>query len=200
MSDSSYVATMLPIVGSAPAERHRRLVEWHAGLVQRYSGRLRQLTDVDAGKVTSDGRTLALVVGHITGWDTWFIQAAGEILAGCPWPDIMELRAYLDLDGERRSYGTIDEFNASQARLQGAWTWGRIRDQALATSATLFALYATAGLLTPDRLEATRDYAWALGPGRRTSMPVGWFLWGTALEHMAFDHASDLGLSAVNCP
>jgi len=198
MSDSSYVATMLAIAGSAPAERHRRLVEWHGGLVQSYGERLRQLTDADAGRITTDGRTLALVVGHITGWDTWFIQAAGEVLAGCPWPDIMELRGYLGLDGERCGYSTIDEFNASQARLQGGWTWGRIRDQALSTSATLLALYATPGLLTPDRLEATRDYAWALGPGRRIHLPVAWFLWGTALEHMAFDHAEDLGLTAVH--
>lgn len=194
MSDPSYASTLLCIVGSPPIERHRRMVEWHAGLMQRYADRLRQLSDADTARVSRDGRTLALVVGHITGWETWFIQAAGEVLAGCRWPEIMELRGFLGPDGERRSFSTIDEFNAFQAKLQAEWTWGRICDQALTTSATLFALHTTPGLLTPDRLEATRDYAWALEPGRRTPVPVGWFLWATALEHMAFDHDEDLGL------
>lgn len=196
MSESSYAATMLPIVASAPTERHRRLLQWHGNLLRSYTDRIRELTNTDAGRISSDGRTLALVVGHIAGWETWFIQAAGEVLAGCRWPEIMELRGYLEADGDRRSFEAIDDFNAFQLRLQADRPWDRIREQALCTSATLYALYATPGLLTPDRLEATREYAWALQPGRRTPVPVGWFLWGVVLEHMAFDHAADLGLSS----
>jgi hypothetical protein len=195
VSDSSFAASIRSIMAEAPAERHRQMVEWHGSLMRRYGDRLGDFTDEDAERTTTDGRTLALVVGHITGWETWLIQAAGEVLSGCGWPEIMELRGYLEGDGERRSFETIDEFNAAQARLQSDWPWRRIREQSLCTSATLYALYTTPGLLTPDRLEATREYAWSLQPGTRTPIPVGWFLWGVVLEHMAFDHAVDLGLS-----
>jgi hypothetical protein len=186
---------MRSIMAEAPAERHRQMVEWHRSLMRRYGDRLGDFTDEDAERISTDGRTLALVIGHITGWETWLIQAAGEVLSGCRWPEIMELRGYLGGDGERRSFETIDEFNAAQARLQSDWPWRSIREQALCTSATLYALYTTPGLLTPDRLEATREYAWSVQPGPRTPIPVGWFLWGVVLEHMAFDHAVDLGLS-----
>jgi hypothetical protein len=180
-----------------PVNRHAGLCALHAATLAEYSGWLQAITAEAAQSASSDGRSIALVVGHIAAWDRFMLQACGEMLSGAPWPGFMDLKGCLDEDGERRDYEAIDAFNAFHADRQRDRPWEQIQAEALDRGAAAHAIYAQPGLLTPGRLEHTRPTEWSLPGGSRARLPVGWQIWMILMEHEAVEHAADLARAAA---
>jgi len=173
-----------------PSKRHSAVAELHAQVVDVYLGAVGSIQDVAASQPSSDGRTIGQVVGHIAEWEPWVLQAGGEIASGVVWPRIMELSAYVDIDGQVRDFRDVEDFNAFQATKQARWPWSRIQALAVRTATAVQSLFVQ--VLAPEYLEETRDYTWEL-PGRvRMTLPCGWYLRLVTLEHEAVEHADDL--------
>ena len=190
----SRYATLLTL---PPDDRHAGLCALHAAMLAEYTGWLRSITPQAARSTSSDGRSIALVVGHIAAWDRFMLQACGEMLSGAPWPGFMDLRGYLDESGERRDFQSIDAFNAFHADAQRDRPWEHIRSEALDRAAAARSIFAEPGLLTPERLERTRPTEWGLTAVKRARAPVGWEIWMIILEHESVDHAADLARAAA---
>jgi hypothetical protein len=180
-----------------PAERHAGLLALHAETLAEYSAWVQAITPAAAASPSSDGRPISLVVGHIAAWDRFLIQACGEMLSGAEWPSFMDLQGYLDEDGRRREFESIDAFNAHQAGLQHGLAWDALRSAALERAASAAALFAGPGLLTAERLERTRPTEWRLHGDRRVRAPVGWEVWMIIMEHESVEHAADLSRAAA---
>jgi hypothetical protein len=189
----TFYQRIVEIAAQPPHERHMLLSSLHAEVVAGYLDAIRAITPQDAMRVSSDGRTIAQVVGHIAEWERWTIVATGEMIAGVQWPRIMTALGYVELDGRAQDFVSVDAFNAYQAAKHAAWPWEQIRDLAIHMATTLHTLFTQPVLLTPDRLEQTRVYEWHLPNGVSLAMPVGWYLWMVSIEHEAVDHAADLG-------
>jgi hypothetical protein len=119
------------------------------------------------------------------------------MLSGAEWPSFMDLQGYLDEDGRRREFESIDTFNAHQAGLQRGLTWDTLRSTALDRAASAAALFAAPGLLTAGRLERTRPTEWRLHGDRRVRASVGWEVWMIIMEHESVEHAADLSRAAA---
>jgi hypothetical protein len=151
------------------------------------------MTAKDAARVSSDGRTLGQVVGHIAEWDRFTILAVGEIISGVRWPQIMTLSGYVEPDGQVREFTSVDTFNDYQATKHAMRYWEQIRDLAIQTAATLQALFAHPSLISWECLEQTKPYCWRLPNEKSVTVSCGWYLWMVTLEHEAVEHAVDLG-------
>ena len=184
------------VFADTPHERHRRMAHLHDEVVAWYLGGVGSITAEAAGLRCPEGRTLAQVVGHIMEWDRYFVISAGEMLAGVEWPGIMAKERYVEIDGASGGYRTLDEFNARQAAKHAAWPWPRIQSMAVEAATALHLLFTSAGLLTTERLEATRRYDWPVPDGPRITIPVGWFLWMVTLEHESVEHEKELAPEA----
>jgi len=180
-----------------PDERHAGLCALHAATLAEYTGWLRAITPETARSTSSDGRSIALVVGHIAAWDRFMLQACGEMLSGAAWPGFMDLCGYLDESGERRDFESIDAFNAFHADVQRDRPWEQVRSEALDRAAAARSIFAELGLLTPERLDRTRQTEWGLTGGRRAHAAVGWQIWMIILEHEVVEHAADLAGAAA---
>jgi hypothetical protein len=180
-----------------PVERHAALLALHAETLAEYTAWVQAITPAAAASASSDGRPIGLVVGHIAAWDRYLIQACGEVLSGAEWPSFMDLQGYLDEDGRRRDFESIDAFNAHQAGLQRGLTWDTLRSAALDRAASAAALFAGPGLLTAERLERTRPTEWRLHGDRRVRASVGWEIWMIIMEHESVEHAADLTRAAA---
>jgi len=66
------------IAAQPPHERHRLLAGPHTDVATRYLDAVRAISPQDAARVSSDGRTVAQVVGHIAEWGRFTILTAGE--------------------------------------------------------------------------------------------------------------------------
>lgn len=185
------------LIDRHPAERHAGLLVLHAEALAEYTAWVQAITPTAAASPSSDGRPIALVVGHIAAWDRFLIQACGEMLSGAPWPSFMDLQGYLDEDGRRRDFESIDAFNAHQAGLQRGLTWDSLQSAALDRAAAAAALFAAPGLLTAERLERTRPTTWGLHGDRRVHAPVGWEIWMILMEHESVEHAAELSRAAA---
>ncbi len=190
----SRYATLLTL---PPDDRHAGMCTLHTATLAEYAGWLRAITPEAARSTSSDGRSIALVVGHISAWDRFMLQACGEMLSGAAWPGFMDLRDYLDESGERRDFELIDAFNAFHADAQRDRSWEQIRSEALDRAAAARSIFAEPGLLTPERLDRTRQTQWGLTGGRRAHAAVGWQIWMIILEHETVDHAADLARAAA---
>lgn len=185
------------LLDKPPAERHTGLLGLHADTLAEYTAWVRAITSDAADSPSGDGRSIALVVGHIAAWDRYLIQACGEMLGGAGWPSFMDLQGYLDEDGRRRDFVSIDAFNAHQAGLQRTLAWRELQSPALQRAASAAALFAAPGLLNAALLEQTRPVAWGLHGGRRVHAPVGWQIWMIIMEHESVEHAADLSRAAA---
>ncbi len=180
-----------------PEARHAGLCALHAATLAEYTGWLRAIAPEAARSASSDGRSIALVVGHIAAWDRFMLQACGEMLSGVLWPGFMDLKGCLDEDGQRRDFESIDAFNAFHADLQRDRPWEQILAEALDRAAAAYAIYAQPDLLMPERLERTRPTEWGLPGGKRVRAPAGWLIWMVIMEHEAVEHAADLARAAA---
>jgi len=197
MQADDFYSRYASLLALPPNDRHARLCALHADTLAEYTGWLRAITPETARSTSSDGRSIALVVGHIAAWDRFMLQACGEMLSGAAWPGFMDLLGYLDESGERRDFQSIDAFNAFHADVQRNRPWEHIRSEALDRAAAARSIFAEPGLLTPERLERTRRTEWGMTLGRRAHAAVGWQIWMIILEHEVVEHAADLAGAAA---
>jgi hypothetical protein len=197
MHADAFYSRFASLLALPPNDRHAGLRGLHAATLAEYAGWVQSITDEAAHKAGSDGRSIALVVGHISAWDRFMLQACGEMLSGAAWPGFMDLCGYLDENGERRDFESIDAFNAFHADAQRDRLWGQVQSEALDRAAAACSIFAEPGLLTPERLERTRPTEWGLSGGKRARAPVGWLVWMIILEHEAVEHAADLARAAA---
>lgn len=181
--------------GQLPENRRQTLVNLHAEVVNDYLGAVRAITPQRAARKSRDGRALALVVGHIAEWERYTIEAVGEILAGVRWPRLMEMQGYIDPEGKQHRFSGVDDFNAYVAKKQASLPWETVREDAVYTATTLYALFIHPNLLTHRLLESTRPWEWRMANGEKITIPCGWALWMITLEHAAVEHVEDLYLS-----
>jgi len=178
-----------------PDARHREFCALHDQILGEYLDAVRRITPAQACQPGSDGRSIAQVVAHIAEWDRYLVLAAGEMLAGVQWPQMMRFTGYLDTDGEPHSFQSVDDFNAFQFQRYAAVPWDHIRQIAVDTALVLHTLMTHRSLLNTSLLEKGRPYDWRLPDGQVISVPIGWFLWQINLEHEGVDHACDLGIA-----
>ena len=197
MRADDFYSRYASLLALQPEGRHAGLRALHTATLAEYAGWLRAITPEAARSASSDGRSIALVVGHIAAWDRFMLQACGEMLSGVAWPGFMDLRGYLDESGERRDFESIDAFNSFHADLQRDRLWEQIQSEALDRAAAAGSIYAEPKLLTPERLERTRPTEWGLPGGKRVTAPVGWLVWMVIMEHEAVEHAADLTRAAA---
>jgi hypothetical protein len=193
MEADLFYQRIVKIAARSPYDRYALLAEFHTELVSHYLNLVRSMTAQEAGRTGVDGRTIGQVVGHIAEWERYIILAAGEMIAGVEWPQIMELSGYQTPDGQLHHFSSEEEFNAYQAARQADQPWEMIRDLALHTALALHTMFSQPALLSPDTLEQTRKYTWRLPNGLKLTIPVGWYLWMVSIEHEVVDHAADLG-------
>ena len=197
MKAEVFYQKIVAIAAQSPAERCLSLVGLHTDVVIPYLNAVRAMTAQDAGRVSSDNRTLGQVVGHIAEWERFTILAVGEIITGVRWPQIMNLSGYIEPDGQVREFTSVDVFNDYQATKHAAWSWEQIRGLAIQTAATLQILFAHSSLASWERLEQTKVYRWQLPNEMSVSVSCGWYLWMVTLEHEAVEHALDLDIVDV---
>jgi len=195
MDTEDFYQKIVNITEQPAAKRHSSLLDLHRRACNDYSEALRQITPPGATRVVPDGRTVAQIVGHFVEWDKMFIIALSEILAGEEWPRLMSLGLNINLDGQVREFGDVDEANAYIASVYTDKRWEDVQSAALDVAATQLRLFENPTLLTADRLEATRrSDRFMLPGGENLSMPCGWNLWIWAIEHEAVAHITDLHL------
>ena len=194
MKAEVFYQKIVAIAAQPPAERRISLVGLHTEVVTRYLNAVRTMTAQDAGRVSSDNRTLGQVVGQIAEWERFSILAVGEIITGVRWPQIMNLSGYVEPDGQVCEFSSVDAFNDYQATKHAAWSWEQIQNLAIQTAAILSILFAHASLVSWERLEQTKAYRWPLPNEMSVMVSCGWYLWMVVLEHEAVEHALDLGI------
>jgi hypothetical protein len=199
LAPDSFYRSMVFAAALAPQARHEQLLEVHQQVLEGYLAGLTHISSERAAvQVPGDGRTLAQVVGHILEWDRALLIAFGEILAGVRWPRIMTKSINIDPDGESHEFESENSFNSFYATRQLSEPWVNIRARAIEAAHALHAAFTAPGLLTPERLEATRIYSgFRLPTGETLDMPCGWYLWMTALEHEGIDHVDALMAGSI---
>jgi hypothetical protein len=194
MNQADFYSKIEIIFSLPPDERWVQLVRLHVEILKSYKQAVHSIDLQLAAKACSDGRSVAQLVAHIAEWDRFFIQSAGEMVSGVGEPGIMNLTGYVTLQGERRDFSSLDEFNALQTEQYTAKPWAEIQKLALRAADAAFHLYANRELLPPDLLEATPLFKWQIPGGKAISIGTGWYIWMVVLEHEAVDHALDLGI------
>ena len=105
MEADLFYQRIVKIAARSPYDRYALLAEFHTELISRYLSLIRSMPPQAAGRIGVDGRTIAQVVGHIAEWERYTILAAGEMIAGVEWPQIMSLSGYQEPDGQIHSFG-----------------------------------------------------------------------------------------------
>lgn len=194
MDMERYYTKLARLICRPPAERYANLTAFHRDISARYCAAVGQIGPQAASAASSDGRTLAQVVGHIMEWDRYLILSCGELLSGLPQGQLGRLTGFVDEDGSLQTFESIDQFNARQAQKQAGWAWERIQTAALDASRVLVTLFGTPGLMDLERLEAARPSTWQLPGDIAIPATSAWKLWGIVLEHESVEHAGDLRL------
>jgi hypothetical protein len=185
-----------------PAERHEQMVSLHSQIYTAYLAALQAISTEQAGQpvnVGADHRTLGQVVGHITAWDRFGIQAVGDILAGVRHPRaVTGVEGFVDADGKLHNFKNVHEFNAYHARQQAGRKWVELQMEAIDAATALHALYTLPDLLTFQRLDHTDPWRCPLPSGAIIEdIGMGWCLWILLLRHYAVDHAVELQIEVV---
>lgn len=176
----------------SPYDRYARLGQFHTDLVLRYLDVVRSLDAEEAGQMSSTEQPISQVIAEVAEWERFTITAAGEIICGVQWPQIMNLAGYPDSDGQPRSFGSVADFNHYLQSKHRTNSWAVIRDLALHTATALHTLFTQPTLLSPDTLQKTRKHEWLLPNGLKLTLPVGWYLWMATIEREAITYAQEL--------
>lgn len=186
---------LLKIAALPPRKRYDELVQLHQITLNDYLSQLNQITDEEAAQPSSDGRSKAIVVAHIMGWEEWQIQVFGDTNKMERLNRQMKLQGYYD--DERSVYldfENVDEFNVYQASRYADWKWENIKEKAILIAKKLQSFF-------PDNplgdwiefLENTPVRNWKLTKDKTLSIPGGWYLWMVSLKHEVVEHRKDLG-------
>jgi len=174
------------------APRHQAFSVLHAEILAEYNSAVSSISSARAENVSSDGRSLKQVVGHIMEWDRFMIQAAGELLSGVLDPQMMSLKGFHHLEGMTQDFETIDGFNAFHAAEQEGQAWTQIQSRAVACARILHRLFSTPGLLEGSLLDATAPVTLSFKGGIKMKSSTGWQLWIIVMEHEGVEHMTDL--------
>jgi len=197
MNASEFVSANAGSLSLPPAERHAQWSALHARFYDDYTRALQRIAPAAAAQiapVAGERRSVAQLVGHITAWERFALQGAADILAGVRHPRMVTaVDGFIDEDGAVLRFAGIDDFNAVFAARQQALPWEQIQAAALDTAALLRHLFTHPLLLTPARLERTLSHRRRMLDGSLiASIPMGWSLWITVLEHMGVEHRREL--------
>ncbi len=194
MEMEQYYQKLARLITQPPGARYHSLADFHREISSRYCAAVARMGAAEAAALSSDGRTRALVVGHILEWDRYLILSCGELLSGMSQGQLGRLTGFVNEDGHLMNFDDIDQFNAHQAQKQADWPWEQIQSAALDASRVLVTLFTTPGLMDLKRLEGARPSVWRLPGDIAVSASSAWKLWGIVLEHESVEHAHDLGI------
>ncbi|MCB0197486.1 MAG: hypothetical protein KDJ65_36405 [Anaerolineae bacterium] len=176
----------------SPYDRYARLGKFHTDLVMQYLDVVRSVNEDDVQQLGSNNRPIRQTIAEIAEWERFTILAAGEMVSGVLWPQIMDLSGYIDDEGHRHSFNNKNDFHAYVQDKFASCPWTEIRELALHTATAIHTFFTHPTLLSPDTLQKTKKQAWLLPNGLKLSLPVGWYLWMTTIEREALAYATEL--------
>jgi hypothetical protein len=176
----------------APEVRKVEMAAFHRKICDDYCKAVKGITSERAEIISSDGRLVKQVVGHIMEWDRFTLICLGKLLSGVKTRKLLWKNGYVDLAGEPYNFGSLDAFNVFEAERQASMSWSEIQIKAIQVASNLLTLLSTPSLITPELLESTEAISPELYDGQRLPIPSGWFLWYVILDHEAVEHARDL--------
>lgn len=190
----NWYQNLLEIAALPPRERYNELVQLHQITLDDYFSQINQMTSEEAAQPSSDGRSKAIVVAHIMGWEEWQIQAFGDANKKERLEKQLKLQRYYDDSNNiYLDFKNGDEFNAYQANRYANWKWKDIREKAMTIAKKLQSFFSDNP--TDDWiefLENTPIHNWKLTKDKTFSIPGGWYLWMVSLKHEAVEHRKDL--------
>ncbi len=192
MDERTFITEIRRIFGLAPDARFDAMSAFHRAIHAEYTRAVEGITPERAASVSSDGRLVSLVVGHIMEWERYTLFCLGQLLSGVKSRKLLWKNGYVDKAGEPYNFGTLDAFNAFQAGKQQNTSWTEIQSAAINLADTLLNLLSSTAIIKPPLLEETETISPELYDGERLPIPSGWFLWYVILDHEAVEHASDL--------
>jgi hypothetical protein len=203
MEEKVFFDQIAEIMQQPPVERHKALSKLHTTALYAYLTALRTIGSAQAEQRVHSGtetRTLIQVVGHMAAWDRFGILAAGDILADITHPRVVtSVSGYVEPDGQTLNFATVDEFNAYHAAQHATWLWEPMRTWAAEMATTLHALFTQPNLLSAARLEQTLPHRKRLVDDvYLENSTMGWSLWLIVLEHLAVEHAPELGIKQLD--
>ena len=194
MKPEVFYAKVLATSHQPADKRVKGMNHLHEECLEQYLKAVRAIDEERAGRISSDGRTIAQVVAHIAEWERYTTLAVGEIIAGVREPQIMRMKGYLEPDGTMLSFKDTNDFNAYQAKKYASMPWKEIQDLAIRVAISLQGTFCQPAILPYDLLESTEPYRWRLAGGSLIALRVAWYLWIVTLEHEIVDHREDLRL------
>ena len=192
MDERSFITEIRRIFQLPPEPRFEAMSAFHQRVHTDYCQSVKAITLERAESVSSDGRLIKQVVGHIMQWDRFTLISLGQLMSGVKSRKILWKNGYVDQAGAPYNFGTIDAFNAFQAERQLSIPWSEIQADAIGMATTLANLLSIPAIITPAQLEDTEAISPELYDGQRFPIPCGWFLWYIILDHQAVEHACDL--------
>lgn len=192
MDEGSFITEIRRIFQLAPEERKVEMTAFHRKVCDDYCKAVKGITPERAETISSDGRLVKQVVGHIMEWDRFTLICLGKLLSGVKTRKLLWKNGYVDASGEPYNFGSLDAFNAFQAERQASMPWSEIQMNAVSVASNLLTLLSTPFLITPALLEDTITISPELYDGQRLPIPSGWFLWYVLLDHEAVEHARDI--------
>ena len=192
MDEGSFITEIRRIFQLAPEERKVEMTAFHRKVCDDYCKAVKGITPERAETISSDGRLVKQVVGHIMEWDRFTLICLGKLLSGVKTRKLLWKNGYVDASGEPYNFGSLDAFNAFQAERQASMSWSEIQMNAISVASNLLTLLSTPSLITPALLEDTEAISPELYDGQRLPIPSGWFLWYVILDHEAVEHARDI--------
>jgi len=192
MDEGSFITEIRRIFQLAPEERKVEMTAFHRKVCDDYCKAVKGITPERAETISSDGRLVKQVVGHIMEWDRFTLICLGKLLSGVKTRKLLWKNGYVDASGEPYNFGSLDAFNAFQAERQASMPWSEIQMNAVSVASNLLILLSTPFLITPALLEDTITISPELYDGQRLPIPSGWFLWYVILDHEAVEHARDI--------
>lgn len=192
MDERSFITDIRRIFLLDPEKRKTEMIAFHRKISNDYCEAIKSITSERAESVSTDGRLVKQVVGHIMEWDRFTSICLGKLLSGVKSRKLLWKNGYVDQAGEPYNFGSLDAFNTFQAEHQLAMPWTEIQANALGIAGNLLTLLSTPSLVSPQRLQDTETISPELYDGQRLPIPSGWFLWYVILDHQAVEHARDL--------
>jgi SAM-dependent methyltransferase len=136
-----------------------------------------------ATPLTSDGRTMKEILGHITGWERWSASALEQVRAGLLEPSIMTLGGYPE--GIPR-YASIDTFNAARMAEAREKPWADLLEE---SARTFESLVAAADSTPAATLRRTAPFYW---PAIGGTVPCGLYLLMVTAHHYQEEHLPEV--------
>lgn len=189
-----WYSNLIDIASKPSVERYSALHDLHKVIADEYIEAVLTMSPFQAAESSSDGRSRALVVGHILAWEEWQVQVFSDPGRQERVEKQLQLQDYFDPEEcELRDFSSVDDFNHYQAQKYATWDWGSIQAKAISTARRLQSYFPK----NPDRewiefLDGTPLENWKITPDKTISIPGGWYLWMVTLEHEAVEHRGDL--------